>query len=300
MELFTYDEEKTKSIIDKALFKAGVSLEKNIPTSEQYNDLIPVAKGKMSNEYYAFLKEKYGWKWIKDNVFGGSLGEMNAYELDKNADFEHSKEPVIQIKHQYMEKEDQSLTARPSNSRIGISLENKGLGENYRFRHDGLSHIFLMYAKGVIQQITAEQLSLIHLELYGRILPMETCAKLVDQINKDKTMQLHTAFTHQVGDSLIEKNALSYLNSKAIQEGWSEEKLEREAQALRLVAKKLENRIGDTLGRSWVHEDSKESKDTALKKTFNFISRSLDKMITGTVKDIADVDVVSRTKIKIE
>lgn len=283
VELFAYDEEQTKFMIDKVLFKEGVSLEKTIPTSEQYNDLIPVAKGKMSQQYYEFLKEKYGWKWIKDNVFGGNLGEMNAYETDINNDFEYDI-PVT----------------KGTNDNIGKSLENNGLGESVKFSHEGLNNVFLLFAKGIIPKLTAEQFGIMHLELYGRILPIETCEKLVQQINKDKTSILHSTFTAQLGDSIMVQNALSYLSSKAEEEGWSDEKLQKEAQVLRLVAKKLEKATGVTLGRSWVHDDCRESKDSALKKTFNFISKSLDRMITGTVRDVSDADLVSRTKIKLQ
>jgi hypothetical protein len=297
VELFAQDEEQTKSIIDDVLFKHGVSMQKTIPTSEQYDDLVPVTKGKLGKNYYHFLKEKYGWKWTKDNVFGGNLGEMNAYETDLSfEDEENIKVAITSKAKKTIKEEDDSIRAKPYYGKNKINLENNGLGESYKFSQDGLSHIFLMFAKGVIPKISPEQLSLIYLELYGRPLDLETCEKLVPQINEAKTKLVHTAFTEQIGDSVLLKNALGYLQSKAVSEGWTEERLTIEARALKLVAKDLENKIGVTLGRSWVHDDCKESKESSLRKTFNFISKNLDKIITGSVRDISDVDIISRKK----
>ena len=278
-ELFAINEEGTKTMIDKVCQKNGVLIEKTILTSEQYKDLVRVTNGRFTEEYFAYLKEKYGKKWVLNNVFRSNIEEMSEFEKIANGDDDFEDDIEVECGDQ-----------------DGFSMS---LGESYKFAHEGLSHIFLMYAKGIIQKLTPEQFSLLYLELYGRTLSLEICTRLVEEINQEKTRQINAIFTEQTGDSTLVKNALAYLQSRAKKENWSQERLMKETSALKLAAKDIENEVGVILGRSWIEKDQ-GSKDSALKKTFNFLLKKMDKVITGSVRDIADIESISTKKIKLD
>lgn len=272
-------EEETKMTIDKICQKNNIPITRNIPTSEQYEDLVQATKGRFTETYYNFLIEKYGKKWVMNNAFA-SPEEMVAFEKSINYNPE-------------VENEDNKKPAIKKN----ISTK---LGESTKYSHDGLSHIFLLYAKGIIQELNPEQFSLMYLELYGKLLSPETCTELVAQINQSKKEQVNMLFSERMmEDSILVSNGIRYIKAKASKEKWSQERYIAECNAFRITAKDLEKEIGVTLGRGWVHEIAKESKDSALKKTFNFVLKKLDTVISGTVRDVADIDSVSTRKIKI-